>query len=250
MWWPRLPLPRTPPSCTEPLGTSRSAGRTGAGPQRIGTTAPGSVFERAGHLPGVHGRAHPPQPFGMIHGPRCRVRGRGHPIDDDGIARCPGERHSRLQVARGAIDDRHAPARPSGVVVPEHHDDMPAGARERHSKRCPSKSTPCPCLAHGEPRLRSHTSIGSSATMRRTSNGWCECSYPWPRWIGRSAPPGGPKGWTCCRVPDLGWERREDVSCIRQVCPDASIRCEKRPAATTASDALPRADGTDRRSNR
>ena len=51
--------------------------------------------------------------------------------------------------------------------------------------------------AHGAPRLNSHASIGSPAMMRRTSNWRYECSYPWPRWIRLSAPPDGPKGWTC-----------------------------------------------------
>ena len=162
----------------------------------------------------------------------------------------PSNRRSRLQAARCVIDDRHAPARPSGVTVPEHHDDMPAGTRERHSKRCPSKSIPFPRPAHGAPRLRSHTSIDSPAAMRRTSNRRCECSYLWPRWIRLSAPPHGPKGWTYWRAPDLGWGRREDVSCDWQVCPSASVRCEERPVATTASDALPCVDGVDRRSNR
>ena len=81
-------------------------------------------------------------------------------------------------------------------------DEWPGFARA--SKRCPSKSTPFPCLAYGEPRLRSHTSIGFPATMRRTSNWRCGCSSPWPRWIGRSAPLDGPEGWTCWRAPDLG----------------------------------------------
>ena len=168
-----------------------------------------AALERAGHLPGAHGRTHPPQPFGMIHCPRRRVRGRGHSIDDDGIARFPGERRSRLQAARGAIDDRHAPARPSGVTVPEHHDDMPAGARERYSKRYPSKSIPFPCLAHGEPRLRSHTSIGSPATIRRTSNWRCECNSPWR---GASASPcTGPCFATSIRCPRLSPAARSPV---------------------------------------
>ena len=47
------------------------------------------------------------------------------------------------------------------------------------------------CPAHGAPRLSSHASIGSPATMRRTSNWQCECSYPWPRWIRLSPPPEG-----------------------------------------------------------
>ena len=77
--------------------------------------------------------------------------------------------------------------------------------RAKGTRRVAHRSRPpYPCLAHGEPRLRSHTSIGSSATMRRTSNWRCGCSYPWPRWIGRSAPLDGPKGWTCWRAPDLG----------------------------------------------
>ena len=58
-----------------------------------------AAFERAGHLSGVHGRTHPPQPFSMIRGSQRRVRGRGHPIDEDGIARFPGERRSRFQAA-------------------------------------------------------------------------------------------------------------------------------------------------------
>ena len=78
----------------------------------------------------------------------------------------------------------------------------------RASKRCPSKSSPFPQPVLGALRLSSHASIGSPATMRRTSNWQRKCSYPWPRWIRLSAPPDGPKGWTCWRAPDLGWGRR------------------------------------------
>ena len=34
---------------------------------------------------------------------------------------------------------------------------------------------------------------------------------------GLSAPPDGPKGWTCWRAPDLEREQREDVSCIWRI---------------------------------
>ena len=44
----------------------------------------------------------------------------------------------------------------------------------------PIEIDPVSTTAHGAPRLDSHVSIGSPATMRRTSNWRCECSYPWP----------------------------------------------------------------------
>ena len=114
------------------------------------------------------------------------------------------------------IDDRGACVRPgpvagrSGQRTPHRN---PSGANHR-GRMAPDLREPRSVahrsrprfhvFAYGEPRLRSHTSIGSPATMRRTSNWRCGCNSPWPRWIGRSASLDGPKGWTCWRALDLG----------------------------------------------
>ena len=52
---------------------------------------------------------------------------------------------------------------------------------------------------------REHRLSGYDATYLELA---VRMQLPWPRWIRPSAPPHGPKGWTCWRAPDLGWGRR------------------------------------------